>query len=62
MPVFGGVAKVKIGTDTYLFDKVYASVWFGRSLPVDVNVCTEWLGVWKCGSITIPAGTRDIAG
>ena len=62
MPVFGGVAKVKIGTDTYLFDKVYASVWFGRPLPVDANVCTEFLGVWRCGAITIPAGTRDVAG
>jgi hypothetical protein len=62
MPVFGGVAKVKIGTDTYLFDKVYASVWLGRPLPVDANVCTEYMGVWKCGSITIPAGTRDVAG
>jgi len=62
MPVFGGVAKVKIGTDTYLFDKVYASVWLNKPLPVDANVCTEYMGVWKCGSITIPAGTWDVAG
>jgi len=62
MPVFGGVAKVKIGTDTYLFDKVYASVWFGSPLPVDANVCTEYLGVWRCGSTSIPAGTLDVVG
>jgi len=62
MPVFGGVAKVKIGTDTYLFDKVYASLYLANPLPVDANVCTEYLGVWKCGAITIPVGTRNIVG
>jgi len=62
MPVFGGVAKVKIGTDTYLFDKVYASLYLASPLPVDANVCTEYLGVWRCGATTIPAGTRGIVG
>jgi len=62
MPVFGGVAKVKIGTDTYLFDKVYASLYLANPLPVDANVCTEYLGVWRCGVITIPEGARSVIG
>jgi len=62
MPVFSGVAKVKIGDDTYLFDKVYASLYLANPLPVDANVCTEYLGVWKCGVITIPAGTKGRVG
>jgi hypothetical protein len=62
MPVFGGVAKVRIGGDTYLFDKVYASLYLGVPLPVDANVCTEFLGVWRCGQTIIPAGTLDIVG
>ena len=62
MPVFGGVAKVKIGTYAYLFDKVYASLYLASPLPVDANVCTEYLGVWRCGSTTIPAGTRGRVG
>jgi hypothetical protein len=62
MPVFGGVAKVKIGTDTYLFDRVYASLYLANPLPVDANVCTEYLGVWKCGVITIPEGARSVIG
>ena len=62
MPVFGGIAKVKIGDDTYLFDKVYASLYLGVPVPVDANVCTEFLGVWRCGSTVIPAGTWDIVG
>jgi len=62
MPVFGGVVKAKIGTDTYLFDKVYASLYLSRALPVDSVVCTEYSGVWKCGVIAIPAGTQNIVG
>ena len=62
MPVFGGVAKVKIGSDTYLFDRIYAALYLGVPLPVDVNVCTYFNGQWRCGSAVIPAGTRGIIG
>ena len=62
MPVFGGIAKVKIGSDTYLFDRVYASLYLGVPLPVDANVCTYFNGQWRCGSTLIPAGTRGIIG
>jgi len=62
VPIFGGVAKVKIGDDTYLFDRMYAVLYIARPLPVDAVVCTEFLGEWRCGSITIPAGTRDRVG
>jgi hypothetical protein len=62
VPVFGGVAKVKIGTDTYLFDRLYASLYLGYPLPVDANVCTFFNGVWRCGASVIPAGTRGIVG
>jgi hypothetical protein len=62
MPVFGGIAKVKIGTDTYLFDKVYASLYLGMPVPVDANVCTFFNGEWRCGSSVIPAGTMGIVG
>jgi hypothetical protein len=62
MPVFGGVAKAKIGDDIYLFDKVYASLYLGAPLPVDASVCTEFLGQWVCGSTVIPAGTRYVVG
>jgi hypothetical protein len=62
MPVFGGVAKAKIGTDTYLFDKVYASLYLGAPLPVDANVCTFFNGQWRCGSTVIPAGTMGVIG
>jgi hypothetical protein len=62
MPVFGGVAKVRIGGHVYLFDKVYTSLYLGVPLPVDAVVCTEFMGMWRCGSTVIPAGTRDIIG
>jgi hypothetical protein len=62
MPVFGGVAKVKIGTNTYLFDKVYATLFISKPLPVDANVCTYFNGQWKCGSTVIPANTRGYIG
>ncbi len=62
MPVFGGVAKVKIRNDTYLFDKVYASLYLGSPLPVDSAVCTYFNGEWRCGSAVIPAGTWDVVG
>lgn len=56
MPVFGGVAKVKIGSDTYLFDKLYVTLYLNKRLPVDSSVCTYFNGQWKCGSTLIPAG------
>jgi len=62
MPVFGGVAKANIGGNTYLFDRIYASLYLGTPLPVDANVCTYFNGQWKCGSVAIPAGTRGIIG
>jgi hypothetical protein len=62
MPVFGGAARVKIGSDTFLFDRFYASLYLGSPLPVDANVCTYFNGQWKCGSTVIPAGIWDIIG
>lgn len=56
MPVFGGVAKVKIGSNTYLFDKLYVTLYLNKRLPVDSSVCTYFIGQWKCGSTLIPAG------
>jgi hypothetical protein len=62
MPVFGGIAKVKIGSDTYLFDRLYASLYLGVPLQIDVNVCTYFNGQWKCGTSAILAGTQGIVG
>lgn len=62
MPVFGGIAKVKIGSDTYLFDRLYTSLYLGVPLQVDVNVCTYFNGQWRCGNSAIPVGTQGIVG
>jgi hypothetical protein len=62
MPVFGGVARVKIGGNIYLFDKVYMSLHLAVPLPVDAVACAEFRGMWRCGLTVIPAGTWDIVG
>jgi hypothetical protein len=62
MPVFGGIAKVKIGTNTYLFDKVYTSLYLSMPIPVDANICTFFNGQWRCGSTVITAGAVGVIG
>jgi len=56
MPVFGGVAKVKVGNTTYTFDKLYTTIFFNNPLTFDSVMCTYYNG-WRCGETIIPKGT-----
>jgi hypothetical protein len=62
MPVFGGVARVNIGNTSYLFNKLYVTLYLSKRLPVDSSVCTYFNGSWMCGSTVIPAGSSGSLG
>jgi hypothetical protein len=62
VPVFGGIARVNVGGTVYLFDKLFATLYLYKKLPVDSSVCTYFDGLWMCGSTLIPAGVAGRQG
>ena len=62
MPLFGGVAKVKVGDTIYLFDRLYGDIYLMKRLPFDSTLCTYFNGQWRCGHTVIPSGATGRQG